>query len=427
MKITWINHASYLLESGEVRLVCDPWLEGPAHNNGWRLLAPTQFPYESFAAVTHIWFSHEHPDHFSPPVLKRIPAQYRAGITVIFRETRDRRVVTFCRNAGFKALELRPNASYELGATMRILCGTAGSDSWLRADSGTFQLLNINDCVLGTARDLERIARQVPRVDVLLTQFSYANWCGNRGDAQAHRAAADGKLADIALQVRVLKPRWVVPFASFIWFSHEENRHMNEYVNHAGDAARVIEKLGVKPVVLYPGDIWNIGDTHDASRAIELYERDGADVSRRAFAAAIPTPFPTIQEAAKEFCSRLRRRNMLWTLKPLQWLRLLVPIRIYLGDCDRTVSFDMFSGVTDLGQGAHSPDIEMSGESLLFALKFDYGFDTLLINGRFQERVPGAHRMLSRQFGVARYNNNALTFPAMFFSPGFLLSHLREG
>ena len=180
---------------------------------------PTQFPYESFAAVTHIWFSHEHPDHFSPPVLKRIPAQHRERITVLFRETRDRRVVEFCRNAGFKVLALEPGRSYELGPAMRILCGAAGSDSWLWAESGTFQLLNMNDCVLGTDQDVERIARQVPHVDVLLTQFSYANWCGNRGDAQAHRAVADGKLVQIARQVRVLKPRWVVPFASFVWFS----------------------------------------------------------------------------------------------------------------------------------------------------------------------------------------------------------------
>ena len=422
---TWVNHASYLLESGEVRLVCDPWLEGPAFNNGWQLLAATRFPYEAFAAVTHIWFSHEHPDHFSPAVLRRIPAQYRAWITVLFLATRDGRVVEFCRKVGFKVLELQPGRPQELGAGMRIVCGKVGADSWLWADCGAYRVLNINDCVLPTDRDMAALARQVPRVDVLLTQFSYANWCGNRGDEQAHRTAARQKLVEIERQVRVLKPRWVVPFASFVWFSHEENRHMNDYVNQVGDAARAIEGLGVTPVVLYPGDTWDIGAAHDPADAIERYGQDAADVDNREFAAATPTSFVTIEVAAREFCSRLRRKNLLWTLQPLQWLGLLAPIRIWLSDSDRSVSFDMFAGVRDLGQGAQAPHLEMSGESLVFALRFEFGCDTLLINGRFQERVPGAGRMLSRQFGVARFNNNGFTFPRVLFSLSFLLSRLR--
>ena len=38
MKLEFVNHASYVLESGGVRLLCDPWLEGTAFNDGWALL-----------------------------------------------------------------------------------------------------------------------------------------------------------------------------------------------------------------------------------------------------------------------------------------------------------------------------------------------------------------------------------------------------
>ena len=93
MRIEWVNHASYVLESGSVRLLCDPWLRGTAFHDAWALLAPTAFRAEDFASITHLWFSHEHPDHFRPGEVRAIPEAARRAITVIFQTTRDRKVV----------------------------------------------------------------------------------------------------------------------------------------------------------------------------------------------------------------------------------------------------------------------------------------------------------------------------------------------
>ena len=73
MKIIWVNHASFIFEHSNIRLICDPWLSGTAFNEGWHLLAETKFKLKDFSQITHIWISHEHPDHFSPATLKKIP------------------------------------------------------------------------------------------------------------------------------------------------------------------------------------------------------------------------------------------------------------------------------------------------------------------------------------------------------------------
>jgi len=75
MFIDWVNNASFILESAGVRLICDPWLDGTIFNSGWKLLSETKLRYEDFGDITHIWLSHEHPDHFSPPNLRSIPEQ----------------------------------------------------------------------------------------------------------------------------------------------------------------------------------------------------------------------------------------------------------------------------------------------------------------------------------------------------------------
>jgi len=87
MFIRWVNHASFIVETDRARLICDPCIEGTAFNDGWRLLSPTQFSYRDFERITHIWFSHEHPDHFAPPNLRKIPEEYRRRITVLSHGT----------------------------------------------------------------------------------------------------------------------------------------------------------------------------------------------------------------------------------------------------------------------------------------------------------------------------------------------------
>ena len=61
--IKFINHASVLVKCEEVSLLSDPYYE--TFHKGWGLLV-TQSTDISLILdeVTHIWISHEHPDHF---------------------------------------------------------------------------------------------------------------------------------------------------------------------------------------------------------------------------------------------------------------------------------------------------------------------------------------------------------------------------
>ncbi|MGH7895652.1 MAG: MBL fold metallo-hydrolase, partial [Candidatus Binatia bacterium] len=177
-----MNHSSYVVDSGGVRLICDPWLEGTAFNNGWALLSKTVFQYDDFRGITHLWFSHEHPDHFSPPNLRKIPAEHRRNITVLFQATTDRRVVDFCAKLGFKDVrELARDQWYEIAPSVKLLCHPCGGfeDSWLCIRTPEATLLNLNDCWIVDREPLLAIARLVGQVDVLTTQFSVSAWDGN--------------------------------------------------------------------------------------------------------------------------------------------------------------------------------------------------------------------------------------------------------
>ncbi|HYK66081.1 MAG TPA: MBL fold metallo-hydrolase, partial [Patescibacteria group bacterium] len=117
----WVNHAGFIFDYDNVRLLCDPWMDGTAFNNGWALLSDTRFRYDEFDTITHIWFSHEHPDHFSPPNLRRIPEQARPRITILFQQTLDRKVIRYCEGLGFgRVVELLPNSWVDLSQRLRV-------------------------------------------------------------------------------------------------------------------------------------------------------------------------------------------------------------------------------------------------------------------------------------------------------------------
>src|SRR3546814_16475446 len=93
--ITFINHACFIVESGGVKLLCDPWIAGSALHDGWNLITEEEHP--GIHDVDYIWYSHEHPDHFSIPFLKSVPQEKRGNITVLYQRTNDHPVLDFFR------------------------------------------------------------------------------------------------------------------------------------------------------------------------------------------------------------------------------------------------------------------------------------------------------------------------------------------
>src|SRR5215467_2182764 len=259
MKVMWVNHASFTLQLGSCRLICDPWLEGTAFNNSWNLLSPTKFTYEDFRDITHIWFSHEHPDHFSPPNLRKIPPQYRQKITVLFHQTKDRRLINVCKSLGFLTQEMLPDQWMMVGDAV-LLCGRHDQlDSWLAVRQYGATLLNLNDCFFRSGSGLNQVVSHVRQPDVLFTQFSYANWVANPDNVVGLRAGAQHKIDEITRQAQALHPKTIVPSASFVWFLHVENYFMNRDVNRINRIHDYCSKqLGIPTVVLYPGDEWTV-------------------------------------------------------------------------------------------------------------------------------------------------------------------------
>jgi UDP-MurNAc hydroxylase len=419
VRLTWVNHASFLLESGDVRLLCDPWIEGTVFNNGWRLTSPTRMSYDDFSRVTHIWFSHEHPDHFSPPNLKKIPAEIRRRILVLFHETRDKRVVNACKALGFPVQELPERKAFSISENFRVLCGLNDLiDSWIAIFAAGKTVLNLNDCLFPKQGDLDNVHSLVGGVDVLLSQFSYANWVGNPDDFAAQKAQADRKRAEMTKQIRAIQPRQFIPFASFIHFCHKENVFMNRSVNRIGDIHRFLtQELHQESIVLYPGDEWEVGTQNDSREAIEKYEADFQQAQNSPPMTSQSVALADLQKAMAGLIGKCRAKNSPFVLKAM------APAVVRLSDLQQEVEISFRRGI--LPVEGKRPDLILSSNSLLYCIETDWGGETLKINGRFQIPRGGNAGRFFRLFRVPQYNSYGSTVDLKFVT-GRLIDVVRR-
>jgi UDP-MurNAc hydroxylase len=403
MKIEWVNHASFVLEHDNIRMISDPWMEGNIFDNGWSLISKTQFTYEDFKNITHIWFSHEHPDHFYPPNLKNIPLKYRNNITILFQHTEDQKVVNYCKNVlQFKeVIELYPKKWVKLTDDFELICEPFNYDSWIYIKTKDFKILNVNDCVINkNKKSAHEIKEKVGHVDLLLTQFSFSSWPGNKDDMESIRRSASEKLSQLKMQIELFKPSYLIPFASYVWFSHEENYYMNEGINKIEDVHYFLEHLGVTSIVLYPGDVWETGSLYNSHTAIEKYKPDYDKISHNPELTKTQTvDLVELERNTTKYVQELKEKNSSSILK------LLPPCNIYLTDYQQSVQLSLDKGLQEIDVAYDDCDIALSSDAFNFSMRFLYGGDTLNINGRFQIPPHGKYKNFRVYASLAAHNN----------------------
>ena len=409
MKIEWVNHASYIFQYKNTRIIADPWLFGSAFNDGWDLLVETQFKVEAFKDITHIWFSHEHPDHFAPQVLGKIDEEVRKKITVLFQKTTDKRVVNFCKKLSFKVEELPHRSKFVIEDDFSITCGKmVGIDSWLLYEANDFKLLNINDCVITNKKLCESVKKTTGEVDVLMSQFSYANWKGNPDDKKIREKYAREKLNRIKFQTEIFSPKHTIPFASFVYFSHDENKYMNDSINTISTAHKYINNnTDSESIVMYPGDIWDFESKFNSEKSIKLYDKVYSQVSNLNYRSLSTTVSEKeLLEASKKYLSSLNTNNSSLAMNMYRYIPFFGAknITIKLFDTKKYYQFGWSKGLIPLSNSGSNPDIEMSSESLLYVLSYPWGFGTLMVNGRFRSKDL-VHAKSSRIFMLGLMNS----------------------
>jgi UDP-MurNAc hydroxylase len=421
--IQFINHASVIIKGDNISVLSDPWYQGDSFHKGWNLLCEIsdEHQLEVLNKTTHIWISHEHPDHFSIQFFKKFSYQINERkIKILFQKTKDKRVVQFLKSLSIEYFELKNNINLKLDESFSVTCLKDGFyDSALLVINKNEKILNLNDCDVTDRNKAKAIFFKTGEVDVLLTQFSYAAWKGGIANKKWRIEAALEKLNAINIQISTFKPKFVIPFASFIYFSNKENFYLNDSINKPSDVFEKFKHSKSKIIIMKPNDL--IGDDFENFsnvESIEFWNKHYNDINQKKINFYNLVGYELIYKNFLKYCERISKKNnmafiaIIRSISPIPFFN---PVIVNVLDLNITLKFDYVS--KKIEQTTEAPMINLKSESLNFIFVNSFGFDALTVNGCFEEGKVGGFVMATKSLAIENLNNLGISVtPSLIFN-----------
>lgn len=412
--IKLINHASAKINIDGVSIISDPWYNGSVFHKGWKLIheLPVEETKKHLEKTDYVFISHEHPDHFSPGFF--LNKEYKSVLEknktkILFQETKDKRVFNFLVKNGFEVIEI-PNKKYiSLKNNVKIKIVKFGYiDSALIIEGSEEKILNLNDCPLNDIDEIKKFKKEHGKFDLLLTQFSYAAWKGNKDNKEYRQTAALDKLETLTNQFNILECKKVIPFASFIYFSNKLNHFMNDEINKPHLFQEKL-KSRIDSIILAPGEEQNISELAQKQESLDFWKHKYETIDKLpldTFDNSID--FVTLKSEYTKYKNRILEINsklLIYLSSKIKFLKFFQPINIFLLDHKKYYEFSLIDGFKETNNT--NSDITMHSESLLFIFKNDFGYDTLTVNGCFNASKEGFIKT-TRSFAIGSLNSMGL-------------------
>lgn len=416
--IKFINHASIIISSNNCAIMSDPWFSDQVFHKGWRLLYENSSEdiLSELSRINYIWISHEHPDHFSVGFFMKYLKQIQQNnIVILFQATKDKRVVNFLKSKNFNVQEVEPFKEIFLTNDFSIKCIKHGFyDSMLLCNVNSTRILNLNDCDIKEKKELKKLSKVIGECDIVASQFSYAAWKGGINNFKWRQQAAEEKLKTIFLQSEILKAEYTIPFASYIYFSNHKNRYLNDCANRPISVAEYFKKNEAhsKVITMKPYDEFCGSVNHEEMRKANIFwDNLFSNISNLKWDNYNSINSETLLQSFEKYINRIQKNNSVMLMK---FLRAVSPIKIFpvlkvhLSDINKTYKIDILKNIFEEQKSSNS-DIILSSEQLNFIFLNTFGFDTLTVNGCFEESSKNGFSKVAKTFSIENLNNIGLS------------------
>jgi UDP-MurNAc hydroxylase len=213
-----------VIESPDVRVLCDPWFTPGAYDGSWFQWPVVDDPIERIGPVDLIYVSHIHPDHYDPDFLRRYLERFQSARVVVGRQSPpilERKLTA--DGFGFEVLERRRIGATDL-CVLPNRARTVNIDTALVVRREQQSVVNLND----NPFDPEQVSlvRDLTRGSAMFALLPYG---GATAHPQTFIFATEGELLeavrakerhflDIFRQyIDALDPQRVLPFAGQYW------------------------------------------------------------------------------------------------------------------------------------------------------------------------------------------------------------------
>lgn len=395
MKITHLAHACMLVETNGIRLVSDPWLNGPTFSGSWWQFPPPKLRAADLGKLDFIYLSHSHRDHQHEPSLQAIDK----SATVIIPKLADKEQYHEVRALGFdRIIEVGHKEKIQLGNGTELVLFQTDWDSAVLIHDGRSTVFNANDCPF--LHYVGAVKSFYPKIDVAFLPFLDARdfpavYDLSGASFSGSQAEQDEQSMQLFIQGAArLQPEAVVPFASHKIFVRPDQRYMNGRktpldLRHAFDAAPELKEKRIAFFDMNSTDTWETGTGFTRRNPFD-WSTYPAELEKFYIAEqpvldevlASQPPYPNFTEAFRVFAQEILSQNSVLRT-------FFINYKLAFEFTDQPEKFwllDFRSGTLTGAQAAepHGYDVKYTTTSFLFGKsmldKAEYWEDTMLSN-----------------------------------------------
>lgn len=173
IKVRYIYSACVLIETIDLKILCDPWVSEGAYDGSWYHYPPMKNPLETIGPADFIYISHIHPDHYDPRFLKLYLGKYPSAKVLI---------APFSNNILSKKMD-RNGIAHEIESNISIgktnIWMVPNERVWHDVDSAIVvqhdghSVVNMNDNIYNEGQ-IKKIKNVVPKIEIALLGYAGA-------------------------------------------------------------------------------------------------------------------------------------------------------------------------------------------------------------------------------------------------------------
>jgi hypothetical protein len=402
VRIEYICHACLFIDTGDLKLVTDPWFRGSSYCGQWHL-----FPRPVNTGIVDdadaILLSHGHEDHFHEQSLRAMPKAAKVfypygwygGATEFLQQ-----------QLGFNdVIEAHPQRQYRLTSNTTVSYVVNSLDSIMVIESDGTVVVNVNDALHSyppkiIAMFVRALKQRWPRIDTVLCGFGGASYfpntihCPGKNDLEIAETREQLFAHNFCRIVHDLQPVVAIPFAADFALLGDKQRWINEVRFPRARLADYYRELygddGIRIEPMYSGDVLADGEliprspyrkqvgAHGLSHLIE--EQYGPEIAEKQTIAWISEA--QVESFCRRMLSNIQSRAELFGSRQLEEAKFSVKVTDVRESNFFNVSFDKREARVERASRPAGDAIlvlETSSRILLHSFASDWGGDAITI------------------------------------------------
>ena len=194
------------------------------------------------------------------------------------------------------------------------------------------------------------------------------------------------------------------------------NFYLNDCANKPNDVIKFMDNSDSKVVFLQPYEIQYFETIEQNKESLDFWNRLYNSIPNLKINSFDNISFNELSENFEKYKSNIFNKNsytLIKLIKMIPFLNAFQKLNIEIIDLNTTVSLDLFQPLK-LNDN-NDVDIKMHSSSLNFIFKNEFGYDTLTVNGCFEEIKKGSFIKMSKTLAIGSLNALGIKIDYLFF------------